>query len=113
MSEANAAHQPVACSLTQADQSARQERWLRLAERAYVHRQITDNGLQLAFRAAPDVERELRQLAVLERDCCAFADWTVRADRTALQLDISADSDEGIAAVQALFADLRLDSSRR
>ena len=73
---------------------------------AYVDRLITDSGLRLAFRAGPDVESELRQLTAFERACCAFADWTIRADGNTLQLDVAANSDEGIAAVQALFANL-------
>ena len=97
----------VACSLTQADLGQRQERWLRLGERALAGSVITDNGLRLIFRAAPGIETELRELTALERDCCAFATWAVHNHGDELALDVSVDSVEGIAAVQAMFATLR------
>jgi hypothetical protein len=103
-------HQPsaaIACALGEADLSTRQHRWFQLGERAATVVITTDNGLRLVFRAAPGVEEELRQLAELERDCCAFAEWSVHARGEELILDVTADSEEGIAAVQAMFDKLR------
>jgi hypothetical protein len=98
---------PIACSLAQADLANRQDRWLQLWRRAAVNAVTTSTGLRLLFRAAPGVEAELSQLAELERDCCAFADWSVRARGTELVLDVTAPTDEGIKAVQAMFPRLR------
>ncbi len=70
---------PIACSLAQTDLAHRQDRWLQLWQRAAVDAVTTSNGLRLLFRATPGVERELSQLAELEQDCCAFADWSVQA----------------------------------
>jgi hypothetical protein len=50
---------------------------------------------------------ELRQLAELERACCAFADWSVRARGEELVLEVTAPTEEGITAVQAMFGKLR------
>lgn len=97
----------VACSLNQSDLLERQERWVELARRAAIEAFTTSDGLRLLFRAEPGVEAELHQLAELERDCCAFADWSVHARGTELVLDVTADSEEGIAAVQAMFGRLR------
>jgi hypothetical protein len=97
----------VACSLDQSDLAERQDRWLELARRAAIEVVTTSNGLRLLFRAEPWVEAELRQLAELERDCCAFADWSVHARGTKVALDVTADSEEGITAVQAMFGRLR------
>ncbi|TMM01074.1 MAG: hypothetical protein E6G02_13075 [Actinobacteria bacterium] len=98
---------PIACSLTKADLANRQECWRQLWQRAAVNAVTTINGLQLLFRAAPDVEAELRQLAELERACCAFADWSVRARGKNLVLEVSAPTEEGITAVQAMLGKLR------
>ena len=98
---------PVACSLSQSDLVERQDRWLELARCAATEAVTTSNGLRLLFHAQPGVEAELRQLAELERDCCAFADWSVHARGTEVALDVTADSEEGITAVQAMFAKLR------
>jgi hypothetical protein len=93
---------PVACTLTGEAMGARQRRWRDLADRAFVDRVETDRGLRLVFRAEPGVEAELQELAALERECCAFADWTV--DGTAVE--VSGHTDEGAAAVKAMFRSL-------
>ena len=51
---------------------------------------MTENRLRLLFRAAPGVEGELRQLAELERDCCAFAQWSVHTRGEEVVLDVTA-----------------------
>jgi hypothetical protein len=98
---------PIACSLAQADLANRQDRWLQLWQRAGVDAVTTSNGLLLLFRAAPGIEAELRQLAELERDCCAFADWSLRARGKDLVLGVTAPTEEGITAVQVMFGKLR------
>jgi hypothetical protein len=98
---------PIACSLAEADLANRQGRWHQLWQRAAVTAVTTSNGLQLLFRATPGVEAELSQLAELERDCCAFADWSVQARGKNLLLDVTAPTEEGITAVQAMFGKLR------
>ncbi len=97
----------IACSLEKADLARRQDRWLQLGERAGVDLLTTENGLRLLFRAAPGVEGELRQLAELERDCCAFAEWSVHTHGEEAVLDVTAESEEGITAVQRMFNKLR------
>jgi hypothetical protein len=98
---------PIACSLAKADLADRQERWLQLWQRAAVDAVTTSNGLRLLFRGAPGVKEELRHLAELERDCCAFADWSVQVRGAELVLDVTAPTEEGITAVQAMFGKLR------
>jgi hypothetical protein len=98
---------PIACSLEQADLAERQDEWLRLAGHAHVEVHTTKDGLRLRFHRRPDVEREVRRLAQLERQCCAFADWNVQTANDQVTLDVTAATEEGIAAVQALFGALR------
>jgi hypothetical protein len=57
--------------------------------------------------SAPGVEAELRQLAELEGDCCAFADWSVQVRGEELVLDVTAPTEEGTTAAQAMFGKLR------
>lgn len=103
----------VACSLSQADLASRQQRWLRLGERAHTGTVTTSNGLQLSFRTEPTTENKLNELIALERDCCAFANWSLHSHGDTLALDVTAHSAEGIAAVQAMFRDLQPAPPRR
>ena len=96
----------VSCSLNRESLAERSERWHRLAELAFVRRSKTEQGLRLEFRRRPGVEQELLELATLERECCAFADWRVHAENGVVALDVGGRSDEGIAAVQAMFTSL-------
>ncbi len=97
---------PIACSLRQDDRAQRQRRWHTLADRAFIDLTPTMTGLRLRFRDEPGVEAELRQLAALERDCCAFADWGVLADGVAVTLDVSGKSADSGPAVREMFASL-------
>ncbi|HEY2371064.1 MAG TPA: hypothetical protein VGH82_00810 [Gaiellaceae bacterium] len=83
----------IACSLNGAERTQRAERWHALG--GYDVEQL-ENGIRLEF--ANDVEHELRELAVLERECCAFADWDVSGSTIA----ITADNATAIEAVRAL-----------
>ena len=98
---------PIACSLEQADLADRQSDWRELANSAGVDVQTTADGLRLRFHRAPGIEREVRRLARLERQCCAFANWAVHVGEDHVTLNITAASEEGVAAVQAMFGALR------
>lgn len=90
--DARVAATPVACTLSQPDLKQRAERWYALVR--HVGRQVlrTDSGLRLTFSAGPGVAAELDELARLERDCCAFASWSVTsvADQLVLRSGSSA-----------------------
>jgi hypothetical protein len=58
----------------------------------------------VTLRADPGVADELEALATLDRDCCAFAHWSVYAGSTQVVLEVSGDSRETIAAVHGMFA---------
>ena len=97
---------PVACSLGQADLAGRTDRWRTLAGRALARVSPTPRGLLLVFGAGPGVTDELGALAALERDCCAFATWSLRADGGEITLEISGDGDEAVSAIRSMFATL-------
>jgi len=92
----------IACTLTGAEQIARRDRWLRLAECNAVTIAETTRGLRLSFRWSPSLEQELQELAELERECCAFASWTVRRTESTVCLDVEAEGD-AVAAVHGMF----------
>lgn len=91
-----------ACSLSQRDLGSRRARWLDLAESALREQTPTATGVCLRFGDLAGVEAELRDLAASERECCAFADWSVRRENGNLVLRVSAEGD-AIAAVHAMF----------
>jgi hypothetical protein len=93
----------IACSLGQEELAERRERWHALVAESLIERSETTNGVRLAFRSGRSTEHELRELAALERECCAFARFDVRSTGEQVLLDVSAPA-EGIAAVQAMFS---------
>ena len=97
---------PVACTLGQVDAAQRADRWRALATRALSLSSATPGGVRLVFDAAPGVADELQALAALERECCAFAAWSVRANGSQLTLEVTGDGDEAATAVQSMFAAL-------
>ncbi len=100
----NSSETPIACSLNAAGQTARRAVWERLGERALRERQLTARGVRLVFAAEPGVRDELRELALLEAECCAFADWRVEDHGDRLVLEASAEP-AGVSALQAMFDD--------
>jgi len=96
-------HPAVACTLGAGDRAWRAARWEALTGRALRRVSRTGRGLRLDFDAGPGVGDELRALAALETECCAFARWSVSAAGRQLTLEVSGDSEEAVAAAQALF----------
>ena len=83
----------IACSLNGVERAKRAERWHGLG--GYDIEQL-DNGIRLVF--ANDVEHDLHELAMLERECCGFADWQVSGNSIA----ITAGNPTAAEAVRAL-----------
>ena len=59
--------------------------------------------MRLTFRAAPGVEEELRALAELERECCAFARFEVSTSGEYVTLEVTS-TGAGAIAARELFA---------
>jgi hypothetical protein len=100
----------IACTLTGNEQLGRRERWHRLLAAADGVRIETDTGLRLEFAGSESVERELRELAELERDCCSFARWTVRATGSRVVLEVDAEGD-AVAVLHGMFESLRANAA--
>lgn len=93
---------PIACTLGSAELPARRREWEELCAGALESIEQTADGVRLSFRPVGDAEGEIRRLAALEAQCCAFADWTVRRGPAGPVLEVTAGSD-GVTAVHALF----------
>jgi hypothetical protein len=92
----------IACSLSAEELPERRRRWRALLEGALVERREIPGGVRLELVARDGVEPELRELAVLERECCAFASFEVLADRDRVRLEVTS-SAAGVDAVRELF----------
>jgi hypothetical protein len=92
----------VACDLPAAELGGRRERWLRLSNATLVGKAAIAAGVRLRFRWSDRTERELCELAALERECCSFAQWLVARSGDELTLEVTADGD-GVGAVRAMF----------
>ena len=67
----------IACTLSSTALTSRGERWRHLITRSGLGRDETPDGLRLRFRADPGAAAELTALAAAERECCAWAEWSV------------------------------------
>ncbi len=103
---------PAACSLQAAQLGDRRAVWERLAERALRETRCATGGVQLVYAGAEETQRELEELARLEAECCAFAEWRVTRRGEEILLDVTAAAD-GVAAVRALFGVSQPEGERR
>ena len=93
----------IACSLTADELPERRRRWRTLLEGALIEREQIPAGVRLELVARDGVEQELRELAALERECCAFASFEVSRYEHRVRLDVTSSGD-GIPAVRELFS---------
>jgi hypothetical protein len=92
----------ISCTLTTTGLAAQREHWLRLIAAAGAGREETASGLR--FRAGSGTAAELDRLVAVERNCCAWATWTVSASPGEVILDVTASGD-GIAALHGMFTE--------
>jgi MerR family transcriptional regulator, copper efflux regulator len=93
----------IACSLSSTALAARRERWIRLIARSGLGRDETPDGLRLRFRADPEAAAELGELAAAERECCAWADWSVEPGAGEVALVVRSTGD-GVTALHTMFS---------
>jgi hypothetical protein len=98
--------QQVACTLDSGRMAERRGRWEELADGSFVERVETADGLRLVFRRDDGVDAELRKLAGLERECCAFATWKVSVAGGVVRLDVKGVGTDAVAAVHGMFRQL-------
>jgi hypothetical protein len=66
---------------------------------------LAGRELEVRYRAAPGVQKELEELAISEQSCCGFLEWHVIADhgQPVLRVLASGESLEGLATLAAMF----------
>jgi hypothetical protein len=84
---------PIACTLSPDGMTARVALIDALATDGLLDRTPTDTGLRVRLRGTPEIERRTRELIAAESACCAFLDFHLHRDGTALVLDISGPRD--------------------
>ena len=92
----------IACTLSSTALASRRGRWSRLITDSGIARETTTDGLRLRFRAGPGTAAELCALAAAERDCCAWAEWSVESAGEEVTLHVRSAGD-GAAALHAMF----------
>jgi hypothetical protein len=95
--------QPLACTLSPRDYTARIAELRALIARALRTREQTATGERLVFDAAAVTERELRDVIGAEASCCAFLTFELDRDKRGLVLDVSGPAD-GRRLIGELFA---------
>jgi len=84
---------PIACTLTADGMTARLALIDALAGDGLLDRTPTETGLRVRLRDTPEVEQRTRELIAAESACCAFLDFDLHRDGTALILEISGPRD--------------------
>ena len=83
---------PLACSLTADAQRARQN-WIGDLSERLLSRTPTPDGISLRYRAGAETERQLRELAAAESDCCPFLELDVVDGGDAVELIVRGPAD--------------------
>lgn len=78
---------PIACTLpTIAEAKAQVERWQAFDADYALSSELTDTQLTVHYAKVEDSIRRLRDLVAVERQCCAFVDWSIDEDHDDLRL---------------------------
>jgi DNA-binding transcriptional MerR regulator len=86
---ASAADPVVMCTLSDADRDTRGQDWRDLLA-TVTSREPIPGGLRLTWVADPSLAARVAKLAAEEQGCCAFFDFTLHLNPTALVLDVRA-----------------------
>jgi len=92
----------IACTLSPTALGSRRARWRRLIARSGLGRDETPDGLRLRFRTDPGAAAELAALAAAERECCAWADWSVEPGDGEIALVVRS-SGAGVTALHTML----------
>lgn len=90
---------PIACSLD--DLSGREQEWSAVIAAALRTKVATQNGVRLNFAPTPDTAHALLDLVAAERQCCAWAEWTLTSTPAATVVEVTADP--GTDVLHAMF----------
>ncbi|MEO5838113.1 MAG: MerR family transcriptional regulator [Acidimicrobiales bacterium] len=99
---------PVVCDVSSAPDTVKQriEAYRQLFADAFIDRQHTVAGNRFRFRADAGIEARVRRLADLEKQCCAFFDFTITLAGGEVLWDTTVIDDDVARAVLAEWFDL-------
>lgn len=84
---------PIACSLSAAEGKAQLDKWRAFDEAHLIATEELPGAYVATYTRDADTERTLRALVATESSCCSFADWSVEASGTDLQLIVRGSPD--------------------
>jgi hypothetical protein len=94
----------IVCTLGAGDLAAQREHWGRLIAASALERTERPDGLRIRFRPDRGVADDLHALVATERECCAWARWSVTVAADQVVLDITSTGD-GITALHSMFTE--------
>jgi hypothetical protein len=99
--EIPAASTPIVCDMTTATDTEEQRlaEYRRLFAQALVGKERTAEGIRFRFRVQRGVEAWVRDLAVREKACCAFYEYTVTMDGDEVLWDCAVPDDDMARAI--------------
>lgn len=92
---------PIACTLDAGGLDDRMALW-RQVNAQVMSRSRSSDAIDVTYRPTSEVRELLPELAAAERDCCAFAEWTVTEAEDAVHLRVTSSAD-GLDALEAML----------
>jgi len=95
---------PVTCTLTAEGRQRMGDGWKATLQRGNARVRALENGVEVDLKGDDALLHELRRLVAIEADCCRWMNIALREHRGDAVLTVTADSDEGVAAIAAMPA---------
>jgi hypothetical protein len=92
----------IACSLSAVELRDRTAAWRAISTSALRTKVALSHGVRLTFRPDHMTAHSLLDLIAAERDCCAWASWSLTTTNDATLVEATADG-PGAATLQAMF----------
>ena len=92
----------VACNLSADELGDRTAAWQAITSRALRTKAAIPKGVRLSFGPDHQTAHDLLDLTAAERDCCAWAAWTLTSTPDATVVEVTADG-HGAATLQRMF----------
>jgi hypothetical protein len=95
--------EPIACTLDGQGFRHRLDEFRQAFERGYLGGERIPGGVRWRFRAAPELERDLRSLAEREQACCRFFRFDIRTIGDLIHWDTRVDDADAEPVLQEFF----------
>jgi hypothetical protein len=95
---------PVTCTLTAEGRLRMGDGWAATLRRGNARIRSLENGVEVELKGDRALRLELRELVAVERDCCRWMNIALREHEGGAVLTVTADSDDGVAAIAVMPA---------